>query len=118
MVQEYNIDKDIAGNIRGMLLGTNVLLPIDEDPLCLANAISKVWHKNLDPEVVLAEAKKEMKCVVFLYMRGLCFQRNQFEGPSKNTVGDCDSKRWDYDHRRNVRHFFLGINLFASSLRR
>ena len=61
VVQEYNIDKDIARNIRGMLLGTNVLLPIDEDPLCLASAISKIWHKNLDPKIALAEAKKEMK---------------------------------------------------------
>ena len=61
VVQEYHIDKDVARNIRGMLLGTNVLLPIDEDPLCLANAISKIWHKNLDPKIALAEARKEMK---------------------------------------------------------
>lgn len=51
----------MARNIRGMLLGTNVLLPIDEDPLCLASAISKVWHKNLAPEIALAEAREEMK---------------------------------------------------------
>lgn len=61
VVQEYYIDKSVARNIRGMLLGTNVLLPVDEDPLCLANAISKIWHKNLDPKIALAEAKKEMK---------------------------------------------------------
>jgi len=61
VVQEYYIDKSVARNIRGMLLGTNVLLPIEEDPLCLANAISKIWHKNLAPKVALAEAKKEMK---------------------------------------------------------
>ena len=61
VVQEYYIDKGIARNIRGMLLGTNVLLPVDEDPLCLANAISKIWHKNLDPKIALTEARKEMK---------------------------------------------------------
>lgn len=61
VIQEYNISKCIAGNIRGMLLGTNVLLHIDEDPLCLASAISKVWHKNQYPKIALAEAKKEIK---------------------------------------------------------
>jgi len=44
-----------------MLLGTNVLLPMDEDPLCLASAISKIWHKNLAPKTALAEAREEMK---------------------------------------------------------
>jgi len=61
VVQEYDINKSVAKNIRGMLLGTNVLLPMDEDPLCLASAISKIWHKNLDPKIALAEARKEMK---------------------------------------------------------
>jgi hypothetical protein len=40
---------------------TNVLLPIDEDPLCLASAIGKIWHKNLNPEIALTEARNEMK---------------------------------------------------------
>lgn len=44
-----------------MFLGTNVLLPIDEDPLCFVNTISKVWHKNQDHKIALAEAKKEME---------------------------------------------------------
>ena len=61
VVQEYYIDKGVARNIRGMLLGTNVLLPVDEDPLYLASAIGKIWHKNLAPEIALAEAKEEMK---------------------------------------------------------
>lgn len=39
----------------------NVLLPLNEDPLCLANAISKIWHKNLNPKIALAEAREEMK---------------------------------------------------------
>ena len=59
-VQEYYIDKGVARNIRGMLLGTNVLLSIDVDPLCLASAISKIWHKNLEPKIVLVEAREEM----------------------------------------------------------
>ena len=44
-----------------MLLGTNVLLPVDEDQLCLASAISKAWHKDLSPKIALAEARKEVK---------------------------------------------------------
>jgi hypothetical protein len=34
---------------------------MDEDPLCLASAISKIWHKNLALKTALAEARKEMK---------------------------------------------------------
>ena len=33
----------------------------DEDPLCLASAMSKIWHKNQDPEIALTEARKEME---------------------------------------------------------
>lgn len=43
-----------------MLLVTNILLPVDEDLLYLANAISKIWHNNKKFEIALAEARKEM----------------------------------------------------------
>lgn len=61
VIREYENKETIARNIKGMLLGTNVLLPIDEDPLCLANAISKIWHENQNPKIALSEVREEIK---------------------------------------------------------
>lgn len=60
VVKEYQKGLGEGNNVRGTLLGRNVFLVEDEDPLCIANAIAKVWHQQLDPETALNEARSNL----------------------------------------------------------
>lgn len=49
VVKEYTKEIGISDNIRGILLGRNVMYNI-KDPLPIAEAIADVWHSGADPE--------------------------------------------------------------------
>lgn len=57
VVKEYTKEIGLNYNIRGILLGRNVMYN-ESDPLPIAEAIANVWHTGATPEEALAEAEK------------------------------------------------------------
>lgn len=55
VVKEYTKEMGISDNIRGILLGRNVMYNA-EDPLPMAEAIADVWHSGTDPEEAYKKA--------------------------------------------------------------
>lgn len=57
IVREYTKEKGLAANVRGILLGRNVMY-YDGDPYPLAHAIGKVWHSQLTAEEAYEQTQK------------------------------------------------------------
>lgn len=55
IVREYTKEIGLNDNIRGILLGRNVMYS-DEDPLPIAEAIADVWHAGVTPEAAYEKA--------------------------------------------------------------
>jgi DhnA family fructose-bisphosphate aldolase class Ia len=58
VVKEYTKEKGLCDNIRGILLGRNVMYN-REDPLPIAEAIADVWHGCGTPEEMYGQALKK-----------------------------------------------------------
>lgn len=57
VIQEYTKEIGLHYNIRGILLGRNVMYN-ETDPLVIADAIADVWHTGIAPEEAFRKAQK------------------------------------------------------------
>lgn len=59
ILQEFSKGLAAGQNVRGALVGRNVLYPGKEDPLAVAGAISRVVHRGFTPDQALNHMKNE-----------------------------------------------------------
>jgi DhnA family fructose-bisphosphate aldolase class Ia len=58
-LEEVGAALGAGANVRGALVGRNVLYPGDEDPLAMAEAVGGIIHRGWTPEEALAGLEKE-----------------------------------------------------------
>ena len=58
VVREYTKEIGLHDNIRGILLGRNIMFN-EQDPLPIADAIAAVWHEGITPETAYERALRQ-----------------------------------------------------------
>ena len=58
VVKEYTKEIGLHENIRGILLGRNIMFN-EQDPLPIADAVAAVWHEGITPEMAYERALRQ-----------------------------------------------------------